>query len=108
MKGILQMVLGLAAMFSWSAAMAGDGAGKVIQLMAHTGDIVIFSLDGGHTGRPACSAPGTWALSLSTQSGRAMYALLLSAQSQGKQVSVHGTGACGAWGDREEPQYLWI
>lgn len=77
---------------------------KNCDIDAHT-DVVFFTLDGGHTSKPACSAD-SWALSLSTHSGRAMYALLLSAQSQGKQVWVHGTGACAAWGDREEPQYV--
>ncbi|UYK85078.1 hypothetical protein NG827_01260 [Xanthomonas sacchari] len=89
------------------SAMAGDGAGKVIQVIAHSHDVVFFSLDGPHTNAPACSST-PWSLSLATNSGRAQYALLLSAVAQGKAVTVHGTGDCSAWGDRETAEYILI
>ncbi|WP_198527632.1 hypothetical protein [Xanthomonas sp. SHU 199] len=89
------------------SAWAGDGAGKVIQVMAHTQDVVFFTLDGPHTNPPACSST-PWSLSLATNSGRAQYALILSAVAQGKPVTVHGTGDCSAWGDRETVAYVLI
>ncbi|MDQ1091374.1 hypothetical protein QE400_000787 [Xanthomonas sacchari] len=89
------------------SASAGDGAGKVIQVIAHSHDVVFFTLDGPHTNAPACSST-PWSLSLTTNSGRAQYALLLSAVAQGKAVTVHGTGDCSAWGDRETAEYVLI
>lgn len=90
-------------------AQAGSANGKVKRLMAHVHNVVFFDLDGESTGRPACSTQSTqWALSLTTNTGKAMYALLLSAHAQGKAVGVQGTGACGAWGDREEPLFIYM
>ncbi|WP_133498430.1 hypothetical protein [Cognatilysobacter terrigena] len=86
---------------------AGSTQGKITILMAHSHDIVIFRIDAPHTGKPACSSD-EWALSLANPGGRGMYALLLSAQAQGKSVTVYGSDACGAWADREEPVYLFI
>jgi hypothetical protein len=89
------------------SASAGDASGKVVQLMAHSQDVVFFSLDGPYTNVPACSSTSL-VLSLATQSGRAQYALLLSASAQGKVVYVHGTGNCAVWGDRETADYIFM
>jgi hypothetical protein len=89
-------------------AIAGSSVGVVTRIYAHSGDVILFSA-GSHQGKPACStAADEWAFSLSTQSGKAMYALLLTAYAQGKQVAVVGTGTCSAWGDRESPVYIYI
>lgn len=90
------------------SANAGTSTGPIAMIMAHVGDIVIFDA-GSHQGKPACHTVGEqWALSLATPTGRAMYALLLSAQIQGKSVSVTGSGTCSAWGDRESPLFIII
>ncbi|MGH8602101.1 MAG: hypothetical protein ACREXR_04790 [Gammaproteobacteria bacterium] len=107
MKSLLRNAFALSALLAWSGATAGNGSGKVVHLIAHAGDIVMFKLDESHTGKPACSS-NEWALSLSTHSGRAMYALLLSAHSQGKRVVVQGADACSAWSDREAPIYIYM
>jgi hypothetical protein len=86
---------------------AGSTQGKISILMAHSHDVVMFRIDAPHAGKPACSSD-EWALSLANPGGRAMYALLLSAQNQGKPVVVYGSDACGAWADREEPVYVYI
>lgn len=101
-----KFIISLLAVLPFSA-WAGDGAGKVIQIIAHSQDVVFFTLDGQHTNPPACSA-GPWSLSLSSNSGRAQYALLLSAVAQDKKVTVHGMGNCSAWGDRETADYILI
>lgn len=88
-------------------SMAGSAAGRVTQVMVHINDVVFFSLDGEHVNRPACSA-SPWSISLTTNTGRAMYALLLSAQAQNQRVTVSGTGDCSAWGDRETAHHIWI
>lgn len=95
-------------MFSLPSAWAGNSVGKVAELMIHQGDVVIFTA-GPHVSKPACSTSGDgWALSLANETGKAMYALLLSAQARGQLVSVNGTGSCSAWADREAPRYLYV
>lgn len=101
----------LSILFVWVAmanvAFAGNSNGQVTHVMAHASEIIIFEA-GSHTGKPACSTSGEgWALSLSTNSGRAMYALILMARAQGKTINVLGTGNCSAWGDRETPVYIY-
>lgn len=92
-----------------SVLYAGEShGGKVVSLMVHQGDVVIFDV-GQHSNRPDCSVIGNqWALSLQTDTGKSMYALLLSAAAQGQVVYVKGTGTCNAWGDRESPSYMWV
>lgn len=90
------------------SASAGSSTGTVAQILVVTGDVVTFSA-GSHQGKSACSTTADdWAFSLTTASGKAMYALLLSAQAQGKSIGVVGTQACTAWPDRETPQYIYL
>jgi hypothetical protein len=86
-------------------AHAGTSQGLVTKTIAHTGDIIMFTA-GPHSGQPACAGAGDWALSLSTPTGKAQYALLLVAYSLGKSVTVVGTNACTAWGTLETPAYI--
>jgi hypothetical protein len=91
-----------------SSAYAGDSKGKVAHLMVHRGDVVMFSA-GQHSNKPSCSKVGEhWALSLKTEDGKSMYALLLSAAAQGNVVGVLGDNTCNAWGDREQPLHMWV
>jgi hypothetical protein len=52
--------------------------------------------------------PTDWAFDSSTDNGKAMYAMLLSAAAQGKQVYVRGSGDCKDWSDRERPMFIRI
>ena len=91
-----------------SLAHAGTSSGLVTVLYVHSGDAVMFGA-GPINNRLACSIAGDeWAFSLTTPTGRAMYALLLSAQAQGKAISVKGNGQCSAWQDREEPFVIYM
>lgn len=95
-------------LFFMSSANAGSSSGPVTHIYAHVGDVVMFAA-GYNQSKPACSTVGDeWALSLATQTGRAMYALILSAHAQGKSIDVGGTNQCSAWGDREAPYYIHI
>lgn len=86
---------------------AGNSAGKIEQIMVHQGDYVMFRV-GAHHDKPSCSTAGAdWALSLSSEKGRAMYALLLSAASQNHSVTVVGSNTC-SWPDRESPNYIYV
>lgn len=89
-------------------AWAGSSSGQIGRIYANEGDTIMFSA-GPHQDKPACSTVGDeWALSLSTDTGKSMYALLLMAKAQGKAVSVQGHGVCSAWGDRETPFVIWM
>jgi hypothetical protein len=55
-------------------------------------------------GHPACQGPGLtgrYAIDASTVAGQSMVAVLLSAQAQGKQIFITGSGTCTIWGDTE-------
>lgn len=51
---------------------------------------------------------GDWTFSLSSYTGRAWYALLLQAKSEGKKVYVTGAGNNDVWGDRETVRILRV
>lgn len=91
---------------------AGTGSGKVIQIMPHQGDAVIFITESRAGSVPECAVPsgGQWALSLSTEDGKAMYAMLLAAFLTGKDVHVQGSSACYTpnMNIRENPVYIWM
>ena len=101
----------LASLLLSTSALAGGGSGKVTNIGVHKYDVVMFSVETNTTTASCVSAPahiGVWAFSLKTETGRAMYSLLLSAQAQGLSVTVWGTGDCDAWGDREEAYYVVV
>ena len=88
-------------------AHAGNSYGTPINLGIHAGDVVMFAA-GTFSAAPACNTMKEWAFSLQTPAGRAMYALLLQAQTQNKKILVYGTNSCSVWGDRETPYYIRI
>lgn len=95
-------------LISFATTSGETPSGLIRQIMVHSGDIVIFNA-GEHSNKPECSTVGSdWALSLSSEKGKAMYALLLSASAQGLPITVIGENACNAWGDRESPHYMLI
>ncbi|MGI9573802.1 hypothetical protein ACRYJU_06905 [Alloalcanivorax xenomutans] len=98
-------------------AVAGTAAGYITGLMAHSGGedsgpgVFMFTLDGDRNNAPSCSTENggkDWAMSLESEAGRAMYALVLSAHAQGKRIYVTGTGHCNSWGDREQPEWISV
>lgn len=95
---------------------AGESTGTISKIfiakenstVGSTSGAVMFSA-GPHTNKPACSNVGDdWAIPLETEAGRAMYSLLLTASTTGKSIHVSGTGSCGGWPDREEPNSIQI
>lgn len=57
-----------------------------------------------HLNKPSCSTVGDdWVIDLTTDGGKAMYALLLTTYNSGEEVYVYGSGACaGPLSDREQ------
>ena len=93
---------------------AGSGGGFVEKIIVHTttdGIGVVMFTSESNANKAACSTTNEgrdWAFSLATEQGKAMYALLLSAQAQHKAINVLGKDLCVAWHDREEPNYIYI
>jgi hypothetical protein len=81
--------------------------GTVSRLAVHAGDVIIFSIAGPRTNSPACATAGVErALSLTSPTGRAMYAMLLTAAAQNRAVRVHGWGPCLGWTQRAEAGWM--
>ena len=101
-KSFLTLMLGVCC----SNVYAGTGWGKVTRIQPVLADTVIFTVEN-HVTMPSCSNQGLdWALSLTTNTGRAQYSLLLAAAAQKKSVSITGFHDCRAWGDREAPYFI--
>ncbi len=96
------------------SANAGSASGKVLRLYVHAqggnGEgVAMFKVENRVSAPDDCGGfdGGTeWAISLEKEAGRAMYALLLSAESRGVPVKVYGFDDCDDWGDRERPKYI--
>jgi hypothetical protein len=88
-------------------ALAGSSTGQVTSIIVNNSNVAMF-VAGTHTGKPVCSVVGeAWAISLNTESGKAIFQILSDSQKIGAAVTVVGTNACAAWGDRESPAYVW-
>src|SRR5579863_7304982 len=84
------------AMASGYAANSSITGANSLAIDSTTGNWVYIHLTPGPTTPAACNTGGFWSftLDLSTPTGVNLYALLLSAQAQGKTIAVYGTGAC--------------
>lgn len=114
MEFVKKMLVAALIAMPFSSSIAGEGSGKVGLIIAHqkivngtNGGVIMFEVT--NHDNPPSSCPGhEWAFDANDPHGKAMYALLLSASAQGKDVAVHGSGDCGAWPDRERPLYIWM
>lgn len=90
-----------------SPACAGSAAlGNITQFTANQ-TVFFLVTNGTRSGAPACAAAiSRWAIDISTNGGQAMAALVMSAQAQGKLVSVIGNGTCSVWGDTETADHI--
>jgi hypothetical protein len=87
-------------------ARAGTAAGKPVLAAAGTSGLFVFEV-GAISGRPACATSNQFAIDSNSTTGRVMIATVLSAQAQGRLVTVNGSGACEVWGDRETAAMIW-
>lgn len=100
------IVVMVSAFFNSSVFAAGSSNGLVTYLFIHSPGVLMFQVGAGQTSPAACSTTQQWAIDASTTAGKGMFALLLSAQSQGLPVTVIGRDVCDVWGDRESPLYV--
>jgi hypothetical protein len=85
-------------------AAAGDQRGHVVFLeVRNTDGLIYFALTGTSTGKPACAVFSSWTIpNENSESGKKLYALVLSARASGHQLRVAGTNTCVRWGDQED------
>lgn len=102
----------LASLLIASPASAGQAqAGKIFSLFSTEFGVVMFHSNGARSSIPSCVGAGMesrFAIDVKNDAGKSMYALLLTAVAQGKQVWINGTGNCSIWGDTESVNYVYV
>src|SRR5688572_12712122 len=103
------MFCSLAAVMTFATAHAGQATGVVANVIVRDSDgLTYVTLSTAPTGRPACAAnTAYWMIpNESSETGKKMYALLLSAQLAGRPVEIVGKNTCVRWGDGEDILYV--
>jgi len=104
MKKIVRRVGALSILFLLfsSHLMAGNQIGKVKEIHVRNDNLQWVLLEGAHSGKPSCATGNYWMIeNESSAGGKGQLSVLLSAQAQGKQVSIAGTNTCSRWADGE-------
>lgn len=83
-------------------------AGKVSNTIVTRSGRFFFDHGGLRANPPACSVYQRWVVDITTAQGQAMMALILTAQSQGKNIVVNGTGDCRDWADTEAIDHVIV
>jgi hypothetical protein len=83
------------------SALAGEQGPGLITDLQIEGNRAVFAVGGQVVNKPACAVWGRFVFDVTTPSGQALLAYLLSAQASGKKVRVYGTGDCSLVGDHE-------
>jgi len=98
MKTAWQIGFVCGALLMSSPALASSQSGTVGYVVAdNNGAPGVFSVNGARTTKPACATDDFWAIANpTTDSAKAMYATILTAQIAGRQVNVVGTGTCNS------------
>ena len=105
---ILVTMLAMSLLMSISAQASEASLGKPYALLVHEQGAAFFHHDGSRTARPTCATQDRWVINLSTQTGQAMYAAVLTAIASGRKIMVHGAGTCSVWGDTESITYVQV
>jgi hypothetical protein len=102
MGRLQRLVLGAGLSVLAASANAGtQGPGYVSALVIQP-TIIFFSTSGVRSGAPACAtASSRFVFDNNTVRGQELLALLLTAYSTGRTVSVGGTGDCSTYSDTE-------
>lgn len=108
LKLALALAAGLSPLMSTAALASNAGAGTINTVIVNSQGKAFFTQTGSRSGQPSCATtePNRWAFDVTTAKGQAMLALVLTAYSAGKQVTVNGIGSCPDWGDTETVDYI--
>lgn len=93
-----------------SAATAGTAAsGTITSTVSFPTGPFIFYQNGARTSPPACATiPTRWAIDVSTATGQAAEANILTAFATGQPIFVYGTGTCSVDGSSETALYVTV
>ena len=83
--------------------------GTLSMIIVWSGGQFIVTTSGARTSIPTCAAnqPARFALDSTTAAGKTQAAVLITAYSTGKQVTIVGTGACDVVADTETVGYFY-
>jgi len=104
-KKTILLIASLIAVTLSASAYAGSSRGTVENVTVNILSRVFFEA-GTPVNQPTCAQQVSWALDASTPEGRAMYALILTAQANGNEIIVTGNNLCGVQADRETVQFM--
>ena len=96
-------------LFSYTAA-AGNVTGTIASVLVRASDGLTYVLmNGAASGQPACATNPYWIIMNETSdAGHKQYAMLLTAQASGAQITIFGNGTCTRWGDGEDINSIQI
>ncbi len=107
-RTIFTIALTLASSIS-VAGSASNGVIKNVKVHNASPSPVLMFTTVPYSEPPTClgSPASEWAVKLD-DFGKSVYAMVLSAQAQNKNVTITGTHSCGDWGDRESIFHISI
>lgn len=88
------------------ASASDQSLGTVWGILVHDAGKVFFYQRGTRTARPSCATQDRWVFDVTTTTGQAMLATLLTVYAADRPVTVNGTGVCTDWGDTETVQAI--
>lgn len=93
-----------------ATSFAGTGFGKVKFLLTRTHDgLQYVKIKGERAGKPACATNDYFMIrDEKSDTGKAQYAMLMSAYLAGKTVAIEGAGTCNRWGDGEDIESVYF
>jgi hypothetical protein len=90
------------------AAASTANFGKITALYTVRSGYMFVEMNGTRTTVPTCATLTRWVINLSSAGGQTIASSILSAQAQGRQISIIGTGDCTDWFDSESIDNLSI
>ena len=89
---------------------AGDASGQVKNIFIHEPGVLMFRVGDTISNVPSCAQIlQQWAINLSDPMAKPLLAVLLTAQTLGKNVYVRGySNTCRDWPDRELPSFVVV
>ena len=87
--------------------LAGTSTGLISVIVVNAQDQVLV-LAGPISGSPECATFERFVVDLSTENGKAMYSLILSAQAQSKKIRILGKNVCNVRSNAESIQYVEV
>lgn len=104
MKACLALLLASVCFVAVSPAIAGQQSGFVKDIYVRDSDgLILVDLWGTASGHPTCALQTYWIIANeSSETGKRLYAMLLTAEASGHPVTIIGKNTCNRWADGED------